>query len=152
MYKTIEQEKGIQMTDTKIIYAPNAPEPVGAYPHARREGEFLFLAGIGPRKLGEKEIPGVTLDNQGNIISYDIEIQTKSVIRNMEAILKAGGASLENVVDILVFLTNMKEDFPKFNTVYKEHFANIQPTRTTIEVGSLPTPIAVEFKAIARVK
>ncbi|MGZ3712271.1 MAG: RidA family protein [Bdellovibrionota bacterium] len=134
-----------------MVDAAKAPEPVGAYPHARREGEFLFLSGVGPRERGKKEIPGVTLDSSGNIKAYDVETQTRSVINNVKMILEASGSSLEKIVDIQVFLTNMKADFPIFNKIYAEHFAKIQATRTTIEVGSLPTPIAVEFKVIAKV-
>ncbi|MGZ3696254.1 MAG: RidA family protein [Bdellovibrionota bacterium] len=133
-----------------MVDAAKAPEPVGAYPHARREGEFLFLSGVGPRERGKKEIPGVTLDSSGNIKAYDVETQTRSVINNVKMILEASGSSLEKIVDIQVFLTNMKADFPIFNKIYAEHFAKIQATRTTIEVGSLPTPIAVEFKVIAK--
>lgn len=136
---------------TKIVEALKAPEPVGAYPHARREGEFLFLSGVGPRERGKKEIPGVTLDASGNIQQYDVEIQTRSVINNVKTILEASGSSLEKVVDVQVFLTNMKKDFPVFNKIYAEFFGKIQATRTTVEVGSLPTPIAVEFKVIAKV-
>ena len=127
-----------------------APEPVGAYPHARREGEFLFLSGVGPRQRGTKKIPGVELDAAGNITSYDVEVQTRSVIANVKAILEAAGSSLDKVIDVQVFLTNMKKDFPVFNRVYAEHFQKVQATRTTVEVGALPTPIAVEFKVVAR--
>lgn len=133
------------------IDAGSAPEPVGAYPHARREGEFLFLSGVGPRKRGAKEIPGVTLDKNGNITAYDVETQTRSVIENVKTILEAAGSSLEKIVDVQVFLTNMKKDFATFNKVYAEHFTHIQATRTTVEVGALPTPIAVEFKVVAKV-
>ena len=133
-----------------IINTGKAPEPVGAYPHARREGDFLFLSGVGPRKKDSKEIPGVTLDAQGNILSYDVVVQTRCVIENIKNILEASGSSLEKIVDVQVFLTNMKKDFPLFNKIYAETFEKIQATRTTIEVGSLPTPIAVEFKVIAR--
>lgn len=134
----------------EVINASKAPEPVGAYPHARREGEFLFLSGVGPREKGKKEIPGVTLDAAGNIVAYDVAVQTRSVIENVKNILEASGSSLEQVVDVQVFLTNMKKDFPIFNKIYAEVFGKIQATRTTVEVGSLPTPIAVEFKVIAR--
>ena len=135
---------------SRVIEASKAPEPVGAYPHARREGEFLFLSGVGPRERGKKEIPGVKLNAKGEIESYDVEVQTESVIANVKAILEASGSNLDQVVDVQVFLTNMKKDFPVFNGVYAKHFGKIQATRTTIEVGSLPTPIAVEFKVIAR--
>lgn len=133
-----------------VIDSSKAPEPVGAYPHARREGDLLFLSGVGPRARGKKEIPGVTLDASGEITSYDVEVQTRSVIENVRTILEASGSSLEKVIDVQVYLTNMKADFPVFNKVYAEYFAKIQATRTTIEVGALPTPIAVEFKVVAR--
>jgi 2-aminophenol/2-amino-5-chlorophenol 1,6-dioxygenase alpha subunit len=136
---------------SETFSASKAPEPVGAYPHARREGEFLFLSGVGPRERGKKEIPGVQLDSAGEIQSYDVEVQTRSVINNVKTILEASGSSLEQVVDVQVFLTNMKADFPIFNKIYAEFFGTIQATRTTIEVGSLPTPIAVEFKVIAKI-
>jgi reactive intermediate/imine deaminase len=134
----------------KVIESAQAPEPVGAYPHARREGDFLFLSGVGPRQRGSKSIPGVTLNAQGEIVAYDVEVQTRSVIENIKTILAASGSSLEQVVDVQVYLTNMKKDFPIFNRVYAEYFQNIQATRTTIEVGALPTPIAVEMKVVAR--
>jgi 2-aminomuconate deaminase len=137
-------------TEKKVIDSSKAPEPVGAYPHARREGDLLFLSGVGPRERGKKEIPGVTLDSSGEIISYDVEVQTRSVIENVKTILEASGSSLDKVIDVQVYLTNMKKDFPIFNRVYAEYFAKIQATRTTIEVGALPTPIAVEFKVVAR--
>lgn len=133
-----------------VIDSSKAPEPVGAYPHARREGDLLFLSGVGPRARGRKEIPGVTLDQDGNITAYDVEVQTRSVIENVRTILEAAGSSLEKVIDVQVYLTNMKKDFPVFNKVYAEYFAKIQATRTTIEVGALPTPIAVELKVVAR--
>lgn len=132
------------------INASSAPEPVGAYPHARREGELLFLSGVGPRQRGTKKIPGVELDAEGNIASYDVEVQTRSVIQNIKSILEASGSSLDKVIDVQVYLTNMKKDFPVFNKVYAEFFKDVQATRTTIEVGALPTPIAVEFKVVAR--
>ena len=135
----------------KIIISEKAPEPVGAYPHARRVGDFLFLSGIGPRIKGKKEIPGVTMDQNGNVQSYDVVEQTKSVIENIKIILESAGSSIENVVDVQVFLTDIKNDFQKFNQIYNEVFASIAPTRTTVEVGALPTPIAVELKVIATV-
>lgn len=137
------------MRDERID-ANTAAEPVGPYPHGRIYGDLFFLSGVGPREPGAKEIPGVTLDMEGNIIDYDIEKQTRAVVKNIEAVLEAAGASLKDVLDVQVFLTNMKSDFKKFNQVYGEYFAEIGPTRTTIEVGALPTPIAVEFKVIAR--
>lgn len=140
----------IAKSDSQIIRATSAAEPVGPYPHARREGDLLFLSGIGPREPGKKEIPGVTLNERGEITAYDVEVQTRSTVRNIEAVLKAAGASIDNVIDVQVFLTNMKADFAKFNRVYGEYFTKAAPTRTTVEVGSLPTPIAVELKVIAR--
>lgn len=137
-------------SSSAVIDASAAPEPVGAYPHARREGELLFLSGVGPRQKGSKKIPGVELDAEGNITSYDVEVQTRSVIQNIKSILEASGSSLDKVIDVQVYLTNMKKDFPIFNKVYAEFFKEVQATRTTIEVGALPTPIAVEFKVVAR--
>lgn len=129
-----------------------APEPVGAFPHAKRVGDLLFLSGIGPRARGSKEIPGVTLDAAGNIESYDIETQCRAVFDNVRLVLEDSGATWADIVDVTVFLTNMKRDFPAYNKLYAEYFAGPDkpnPTRTTIQVGSLPTPIAIELKVIA---
>jgi len=126
-----------------------APEPVGAYPHARKVGNLLFLSGVGPRERGTKKIPGVELDDDGNIISYDIETQCNSVFNNVKTIVKESGAKWENVVDVTVFLTNMKADFKAYNRLYADFFKDNQPCRTTIEIKSLPTPIAIELKVIA---
>ncbi|NIR52245.1 RidA family protein [candidate division KSB1 bacterium] len=137
--------------DVKYIHATKAPEPVGPYPHARRVGNLLFLSGIGPRERDSKHIPGVELDSQGNIVSYDIEPQCHSVFKNVRSVLEEAGASWENLVDVTVFLTNMRADFATFNRVYAEYFKVNQPCRTTVEVSSLPTPIAIELKCIATI-
>jgi len=137
--------------DPGPLVSPRAPEPVGAFPHARRVGNLLFLSGIGPRKRGSKEIPGVTLDGSGSVVSYDIDAQCRAVFENVRMVLEDAGSSWERIVDVTVFLTHMKKDFPVFNRLYAEFFATCQPTRTTIEVGSLPTPIAVELKVIATI-
>ena len=129
-----------------------APEPVGAYPHAKRAGDFLYLSGVGPRQRGSKEIPGVTLDADGNIIDHDIEAQCRSCFDNVKAVLEDAGASWDDIVDVLVFLTDMDGDFKQYNAVYAEYFAGDgkpNPTRTTIEINCLPTPIAVEVKVVA---
>lgn len=129
-----------------------APEPVGAFPHAKRVGNLLFLSGIGPRARGSREIPGVTLDAGRNIVSYDIETQCRAVFENVRLVLEDAGASWNDIVDVTVFLTDMKKDFPVFNRLYPEYFAGEgkpNPTRTTLEVGALPTPIAIELKVIA---
>lgn len=128
-----------------------APEPVGAYPHARKVGNLLFLSGVGPRERGTKKIPGVELDDEGNILSYDIATQCKSVFNNVRAIVEEAGAKWENVVDVTVFLTNMKDDFATYNKLYAEYFKDNQPCRTTLEIKSLPTPIAIELKVIATI-
>jgi 2-aminomuconate deaminase len=133
------------------IYSSQAPEPVGLYPHARRVGNLLFLSGIGPRKKGSKDIPGVTLDAEGNITAYDIEVQCHSVFNNIKAVLEDSGSSWDKIVDVTVFLTNMKADFAKYNKIYAEYFKNNLPCRTTIEIKSLPTPIAIELKVIATI-
>ena len=132
-----------------------APEPVGAFPHAKRAGNLLFLSGIGPRVRGSKEIPGVTLDSTGNIVNYDIEAQCRAVFENVRLVLEDAGARWNDIIDVTVFLTHMKRDFPIYNKLYAEHFAGPgkpNPTRTTVEITALPTPIAIELKVIAAVK
>ncbi len=131
------------------IHSDKAPEPVGLYPHARRVGNLLFLSGVGPRERGAKNIPGVELDGQGRIVSYDIEAQCRSVFRNVRDILESAGSSWDRIVDVTVFLTNMKDDFPRYNELWAEYFADNPPCRTTIEINCLPTPIAIELKVIA---
>lgn len=160
--KTLKQNKtGDKKTDTPQSPIPNpksgilnsskAPEPVGLYPHARRVGNLLFLSGVGPRERGKKTIPGVTLDAKGNIKKYDIAKQCHSVFRNIRYILEDAGSSWDNIVDVTVFLTNMKEDFPIYNKIYAEYFKNNKPCRTTLEINALPTPIAIELKVIATI-
>ena len=127
----------------------NAPEPVGLYPHAKQVGNLLFLSGIGPRERGKKDIPGVELDQNGNIISYDIAVQCHSVFKNVRTVLEDAGSSWDNLVDVTVFLTNMKDDFKIYNRIYAEYFKDNQPCRTTLEICSLPTPIAIELKCTA---
>ena len=133
------------------IFSSNAPEPVGLYPHARKVGNLLFLSGVGPRKKNERDIPGVELDGQGNILSYDIEAQCHSVFNNVCTILEDAGSSWNQLVDVTVFLTNMRDDFKIYNQIYSEYFNKHQPCRTTVEISSLPTPIAIELKCIATI-
>ena len=128
-----------------------APKPVGAYPHARKVGNLLFLSGVGPRKPNTKEIPGVELDKDGNVISYDIEDQCHAVFENIQIILEESGSNWDNLVDITVFLTDMRRDFDTYNRIYADYFKYNQPCRTTVEVTSLPTPIAIELKCIATI-
>ena len=137
------------MNPTDQINSSKAPEPVGLYPHARRIGDLLFLSGVGPRERGTKKIPGVELDESGNIVSYDIEIQCRSVFQNVKYILEDAGSDWSKLIDVTVFLTNMKEDFKTYNKIYAEYFKDNQPCRTTVEINSLPTPIAIELKCIA---
>jgi len=134
-----------------LINSDRAPEPVGLYPHARRVGNLLFLSGVGPRERDTKKIPGVELNSAGEIVSYDIEAQCRSVFTNVRTIVEDAGSSWEDIVDVTVFLTNMKDDFATYNRIYAEYFADSQPCRTTVEVGSLPTPIAIELKVIATI-
>jgi 2-aminomuconate deaminase len=126
-----------------------APRPVGLYPHARRVGNLLFLSGIGPREPGTDRIPGNVLDEAGNVVRYDIAAQCHSVFRNVRAVLEDAGSSWEQIVDVTVFLTNLKDDFATYNQIYAEYFSSNRPTRTTVEVSRLPTPIAIELKVIA---
>ena len=136
----------------KSIQSKNAPEPVGAYPHARRVGNLLFLSGVGPRKPNSKKIPGSVIDAKGEILSYDIEKQCHAVFENVKIILEDSGSSWDNLVDVTVFLTNMKNDFHIYNRIYAEYFSDNLPCRTTVEVLSLPTPIAIELKCIATIE
>ena len=133
----------------QIINSSKAPEPVGLYPHARKVGSLLFLSGVGPRERGTKKIPGVELDENGNITSYDIETQCRSVFQNVRYILEDAGSSWGKIVDVTVFLTNMKDDFQIYNRIYAEYFSVNLPCRTTVEINCLPTPIAIELKVIA---
>jgi 2-aminomuconate deaminase len=131
--------------------SPRAPEPVGLYPHARRVGNLLFLSGVGPRERGTKKIPGVELNAAGEIVTYDIATQCRSVFQNVRYILEDAGSSWDRIVDVTVFLTNMKADFAEYNRLYAEHFSENRPCRTTVEISSLPTPIAIELKVIATI-
>ena len=128
-----------------------APQAVGLYPHARKFGNLLFLSGVGPRVAGTKEIPGVTLNEKGDIENYDIEKQCHSVFKNIKYILEDAGSSWDNIIDVTVFLTNMKDDFKTYNKIYADYFKNNQPCRTTVEINCLPTPIAIELKVIATI-
>ncbi|MEO0425628.1 MAG: RidA family protein [Pseudomonadota bacterium] len=131
------------------VDAAGAPEPVGAYPHARRVGNLLFLSGLGPRVKGSKEIPGVVLNDAGEVVDYDIEAQCHSVFRNVREVLEAAGARWDQLVDVTVFLTNIPRDFEAYNRLYAEYFRDASPCRTTVEITRLPTPIAIELKCIA---
>jgi 2-aminomuconate deaminase len=131
------------------LTSARAPEPVGPYPHARRAGDLLFLSGIGPRVKGVAGVPGVTLDARGDVVSYDFESQCRQVFANVRAVLEDAGSSWERIVDVTVFLTDIKRDFATMNRLYAEAFAENRPARTTVGVSRLPTPIAIELKVIA---
>jgi 2-aminomuconate deaminase len=133
------------------VTTSRAPKPVGLYPHARRVGNLLFLAGIGPREPGTNAIPGNVVDAEGRLVSHDIAAQCHSVFRNVRAILEEAGSRWENIVDVTVFLTNLGQDFAEYNRLWAEYFAVNPPTRTTVEVSRLPTPIAIELKVIATI-
>lgn len=132
-----------------IILAKKAPPPVGAYPHARRVGQLLFLSGVGPRDAATGAIIGNVYDTAGRLISYDIEAQCRAVFANVRAILEASGARWEDLVDVTVFLTDMTRDFAAYNRVYAEYFTTAQPCRTTLGITALPTQIAIELKCVA---
>jgi 2-aminomuconate deaminase len=140
---------------TSSIESSRAPEPVGAFPHAKRVGNLLFLSGIGPRKRGSKDIPGVALNPDGSINTYDIAKQCRAVFENVRFVLEDAGSQWENIVDVTVFLTHMKNDFAIYNALYAEYFSGTgkpNPTRTTLEINCLPTPIAIELKVIATIE
>ena len=140
------------MSEKSAIDSSKAPEPVGLYPHARRVGNLLFLSGVGPRERGAKKIPGVELDEQGQITSYDIAAQCHSVFRNIRYILEDAGSDWSRIIDVTVYLTNMKDDFPIYNKLWAEYFSENPPCRTTLEINKLPTTIAIELKVIATVE
>ncbi len=133
----------------KIIHSKKAPEPIGAYPHARQVGSLLFLSGIGPRTRGSSVIPGTSLHSDGSIKDYDIEVQCHSVFENVRTVLEESDSDWEKLIDVTVFLINMKRDFSTFNRIYADYFKKNKPCRTTVEVNCLPTPIAIELKCIA---
>lgn len=135
----------------EIIKTENAAKPLGAYPHAKKVGNLLFLSGIGSRSASDNSIPGLEQDGEGNIVKYDIEKECHQAFANVKAVLEASGSSWNKIVDVTVFLTNMKKDFPVYNKIYGEYFKEVQACRTTIEVKSLPTPIAIELKVIATI-
>jgi 2-aminomuconate deaminase len=139
------------MTTTDTVISSIAPEPLGAYPHARRVGSFLFLSGIGPRRRGEHKIPGVIHDAHGHITDHDIEAQCHAVFDNVKIILEEAGSSWLQLIDITVFLTHLERDFAVYNRVYAEYFREPQPCRTTVGVARLPGPIAIEMKCIATI-
>ena len=139
------------MTDEEIVHTKHAPPPVGAYPHARRAGELLFLSGIGPRPAAGGDIPGTETRADGTVVTTDIEAQCHAVFANVRAVLESAGATIDDLVDVTVFLTDIERDFAVYNRVYAEYFsADDGPCRTTVEVTRLPTPIAIELKCIAR--
>ncbi|HEY4529028.1 MAG TPA: RidA family protein [Luteimonas sp.] len=137
--------------DRPAIHAESAPKPVGAYPHARRVGELLFLSGIGPRDAASDAIPGNVHDEAGRLVAYDIVAQARAVFANVRAVLEASGARWEDLVDVTVYLTDMARDFKTYNAVWAEHFPDpaAAPCRTTLGITALPTPIAIELKCVA---
>ncbi len=141
--------------ESSKISSNKAPKPVGLYPHARKVGNLLFLSGVGPRKANsdsnDSAVPGLELDHNGNFISFDFESQCHSVFQNIKTILEESGSSWEKLVDVTVFLVDMKRDFKTYNKIYAEYFKDNQPCRTTVAIDSLPTPIAIELKCIATI-
>ena len=144
------------MSENERISTNKAPKPVGLYPHARKVGNLLFLSGVGPRTAGsdatDSVVPGLELDKNGNFISFDFEAQCKSVFDNVRIILEESGSSWEQLVDVTVFLVNMKRDFQTYNRIYADYFKDNLPCRSTVEISSLPTPIAIELKCIATIE
>ncbi len=137
------------MPDSDSIHSHRAAAPVGAFPHARRAGDLLFLSGIGPRERGASAVPGTTVGPDGVVTSYDFEVQCRAVFANVRAILEDAGVNWNEVVDVTAFLTNMRDDFPTWNRLWAEYFPSNPPARTTVEVTRLPTPIAIELKVVA---
>ncbi len=136
---------------SSIITSSRGPEPLGPYPHARRVGNLLFISGMGPRRRGEQQVPGVELDAAGRVVRYDIEAQCRAVFDNVRVILEEAGSSWERLVDVTVFLTDLERDFATYNRIYAEYFGAVKPCRTTVGVTRLPGPIAIELKCIATI-
>ena len=136
------------------IRTDSAPKPVGAYPHARRVGELLFLSGIGPRDPKDDSIPGNVYFADGRLREHDIAAQTRQVFANVRAVLEASGARWEDLVDVTVYLTDMARDFKAYNAIWAEHFPDPAraPCRTTLGITALPTPIAIELKCVAAIR
>ena len=149
---TRNEKRETELARNEIINTSAAASPLGSYPHARKVGNLLFLSGIGSRSAKDNSIPGLQLDDKGNIIKYDIEAECHSVFANVKAVLEASGSSWDKILDVTVFLTNMKADFPVYNKIYGDYFKDVNACRTTVEVKSLPTPIAIELKVIATVE
>jgi 2-aminomuconate deaminase len=140
------------MTTSKRIVSAGAPPPVGAYPHARRHGDLLFLSGIGPRPADGGPIPGVVLDAAGDVSNYDIKAQCHAVFANVRTVLQSASADWDDLLDVTVYLTDIKRDFSSFNRIWSDYFGAHGPCRTTVEVARLPTPIAIELKCVAAVR
>ena len=142
------------MAARDVVRTDTAPAPVGAYPHARRVGDLLFLSGIGPRDPSTNAVPGTVHDAEGRLISYDLDLQARAVFANVRAVLEASGARWEDLVDVTVYLTDMARDFKAYNAVWAEHFPDIDtaPCRTTLGISALPTPIAIELKCVAAIR
>jgi len=134
---------------SNVVRTDAAPAPVGAYPHARRVGDLLFLSGVGPREPGTNAIAGNIYDGEGKLVGYDIEQQCRQVFANVRAVLEASGAHWEDLLDVTVFLTDMARDFSTYNRLYAEYFKGVDACRTTLGITALPTPIAIELKCIA---
>ncbi len=149
MQERLYQHGSVTGVNKDRIDSPLAPKPVGAYPHARRVGQLLFLSGIGPRRRGSSEVPGAQLDEQGKLLSYDFAQQCHSVFENVRIVLEEAGSSWDELVDVTVFLIDIDHDFATYNKIYADYFKANQPCRTTVEVNKLPTPIAIELKCIA---
>ena len=150
--ETQNEKSKTKNENQKTIHTNSAAKPLGAYPHARKAGNLLFLSGIGSRQPFDNKIPGLELDAEGNILKYDIEAECHSVFANVKAVLEASGSSWDKILDVTVFLTNMKKDFAVYNKIYGQYFEGIDACRTTVEVKSLPTPICIELKIIALIE
>ena len=142
------------MAARDVVRTDTAPAPVGAYPHARRVGDLLFLSGIGPRDPSTNAVPGNVHDAEGRLICYDLDLQARAVFANVRAVLEASGARWEDLVDVTVYLTDMARDFKAYNAAWAEHFPDIDtaPCRTTLGISALPTPIAIELKCVAAIR
>ncbi len=121
----------------KIIYTADAPDPIGPYSQAVQSGNLLYVSGQ------------IAIDPaSGSLVTSSIEVETKQVMKNLQAILTAAGMNFSNVMKCSIFLQDMN-NFPKVNEIYGQYFQTDPPARETVEVAKLPKGVNVEISCIA---
>jgi 2-iminobutanoate/2-iminopropanoate deaminase len=123
--------------EKQVVVSEKAPKAIGPYSVAIKNGHFVFTAG----QLGLDPVTG-------NLVEGGIEIETRQVLTNLQAVLEAAGSGLGDVVKTTVFLRDMA-DFGRMNSIYAEYFKEKPPARSTIQAAALPKGAAVEIEAVA---